>query len=421
MVFISGKMRRLMVPLQYAGMVLWTGCAATTTSQVTSGTIPPAAGVRPGIEVLTGGDMTALRGLRVGLITNHTGKTRTGESSIDVLHRDTRLQLVALFAPEHGIRGTVEGGVTIEAGRDSKTGLPIHSLYGNTQKPTAEMLRDVDALVFDIQDIGARYYTYPWTMALAMQAAAENGKRFVVLDRPNPIGGELVQGNINDTTSFVGLFPVPMRHGLTMGELARYLNREHNINADLVVIPVAGLERSMWFEQTGLPWTPPSPNMPSIESATHYPGLCLFEGTNLSVGRGTPTAFQVLGAPWLNARELINRLSGYKFAGVRFELITFTPVQPGDNKYAGQVVNGVRFVTTNRATYDPTRVAVAALVEIRKLHTAEFNWTATFPRLYGVRGARAKIEAGASYQELVSGWDDLLRAFVRKRQAYLLY
>jgi uncharacterized protein YbbC (DUF1343 family) len=421
MVFMNRKMRLLTVLLQYAWVALGTGCAAATTSQVTSGTVSSAAEVRPGIEVLAAGDMAALRGMRVGLITNHTGKTRAGESSIDVLHRDARVRLVSLFAPEHGLRGTVEGGVTIETGRDSKTGLPIHSLYGTTQKPTADMLREVDALVFDIQDIGARYYTYPWTMALAMQAAAENGKRFVVLDRPNPIGGELVQGNINDTTSFVGLYSVPMRHGLTMGELARYLNREHNINADLVVIPVAGLTRSMWFEQTGLPWTPPSPNMPSIESATHYPGLCLFEGTNISVGRGTPTAFQQLGAPWLNARELISRLNSYKFAGVRFEPVTFTPVQPGDNKYGGQVINGVRFITTNRATYDPTRVAVAALVEIRKLHPAEFNWTATFPRLYGVRGARAQIESGASYQELVSGWAAALQAFMAKRQPYLLY
>jgi uncharacterized protein YbbC (DUF1343 family) len=421
MLFISGKMRLLPLSLQYAVLLAAASCASVGEPPSVSGTAARRAEVRPGIEVLVAGDMAALRGLRVGLITNHTGKTRSGESSIDVLHNDARVRLVSLFAPEHGIRGAEEGGVRIEAGRDTKTGLPIHSLYGQTQKPTAEMLQDVDALVFDIQDIGARYYTYPWTMALAMQAAAEHRKRFVVLDRPNPIGGELVQGNINDTTSFVGLYPVPMRHGMTVGEIARFVNREFNINADLVVIPVAGLQRSMWFEQTGLPWTPPSPNMPSIESATHYPGLCIFEGTNISVGRGTPTAFQLLGAPWLNARELINRLNSYKFPGVRFDAVTFTAVKPGDNKYPDQVVTGVRFITTDRRTYDPTKVAVAALLEIRKLHPAEFRWGGSFPRLYGVRGARALIESGAGYDQLVAGWDAQVQAFRARRQPYLLY
>jgi uncharacterized protein YbbC (DUF1343 family) len=357
----------------------------------------------------------------VGLITNHTGKTRTGESTIDVLHKDPRVRLVSLFAPEHGIRGAVEGGVTIDASRDTKTGLPIHSLYGQTQKPTPDMLRDVDVLVFDIQDIGARFYTYPWTMTLAMQAAAENGKRFVVLDRPNPIGGDAVQGNVNDTLSFVGLYPFAMRHGMTVGEIARFVNKEFNVNADLVVIPMQGWTRSMWFEQTRMPWTPPSPNMPSIESATHYPGLVIFEGTNISVGRGTPTAFQVLGAPWLNARELITRLNTYKFAGVRYEFTTFTPVKPGDSKYPDQLVSAVRFITTNRQTYDPTKVAVAALVEIRKLHPNEFKWTGTFQRLYGLRGARDVIESGATYEQLVAGWNAQLAAFRARRQPYLLY
>ena len=365
--------------------------------------------------------MATLAGKRVGLITNHTGRTRTGESIIDVLHRDPRVKLTALFAPEHGIRGAVEGGVTVDADRDSKTGLVIHSLYGASRKPAPEMLRDVDVLVFDIQEIGARFYTYQWTMALALQAAGENGKRFVVLDRPNPIGGEHVQGNVNDTTSFVGLFEVPMRHGMTNGELARYLNKEFNYNADLVVIPVDGWKRSMWYDHTGLPWVAPSPNMPSIESATHYAGFCIFEGTNLSVGRGTPIAFQVVGAPWLNAQELITRLGRYKFPGVRFETTSFTPNKPGDNKFDGQLVTAVRFVTTDRRTYDPTRVAVAVLLEARALHPQQFGWTATFPRLYGRRGARVEIEHGATFEQLVSGWDGQLAAFLEKRNRYLLY
>lgn len=421
MLFIVRKMTVPTRALQYTALAALIGCAPPPGTAGSSGTVAVRTEVRPGIEVLSAGDMAVLRGQRVGLITNHTGKTRSGESTIDVLHRDSRIRLVSLFAPEHGIRGSVEGGVTIDTERDSKTGLPIHSLYGTTQKPTPEMLRDVDALVFDIQDIGARFYTYPWTMTLAMQAAAENGKRFVVLDRPNPIGGELVQGNVNDTTSFVGLYPVAARHGMTVGEIARFVNREFNINADLVVIPVEGLTRSMWFEETGLPWTPPSPNMPSIESATHYPGLVIFEGTNISVGRGTPTAFQVLGAPWLNARALINRLNSYKFSGVRFEAITFTPVKPGDNKFGDRLLQGVRFITTNRRTYDPTKLAVATLLEIRALHPNEFKWSGTFPRLYGRRGARAGIEAGATYEQLVSDWDEQLRAFKVRREPYLIY
>jgi uncharacterized protein YbbC (DUF1343 family) len=421
MFFIVSKMRDVPQSLQYAALLVFAGCTGVRSEATPGGTSAAQREVRPGIEVLVSGDMAALRGKRVGLITNHTGKTRSGQSTIDALHGDSRVRLVSLFAPEHGIRGAVEGGVTIDASRDTKTGLPIHSLYGQTQKPTPQMLQEIDVLVFDIQDIGARFYTYPWTMTLAMQAAAENGKQFVVLDRPNPVGGEHVQGNVNDTLSFVGLYPFPMRHGMTVGEIARYVNREFNINADLVVVPVEGLTRSMWYERTGIPWTPPSPNMPSIESATHYPGLVIFEGTNISVGRGTPTAFQVLGAPWLSARELINRLSAYKFPGVRYEFTTFTPVRPGDTKYADQLVTAVRFITTNRETYDPTKVAVAALLEIRKLHPNEFKWTGTFQRLYGRRGARDVIEGGASYQELIADWDRQLAEFKTKRAQYLLY
>ena len=422
MLFIGSKMTLLHRTLQYASLTFFAGCAAATPdTSVPRSTAAPRAEVRPGIEVLASGDMASLRGMRVGLITNHTGKTRSGESSIDVLHRDSRIRLVALFAPEHGLRGSVEGGITIATERDSKTGLPIHSLYGKTNKPTAEMLKDLDAIVFDIQDIGSRYYTYPWTMTLAMQAAAEHGKRIVVLDRPNPVDGTHVQGNVNDTLSFVGLWPFPMRHGMTVGEIARYVNREHNINADLVVIPMDGWTRNMYYEQTGMPWTPPSPNMPSIESAIHYAGLCIFEGTNLSTGRGTPIAFQIIGAPWLDARALVTRLNTYKFPGVRFEATTLTPVKPGDNKYADQVINAVRFIVTDRSTYDPTKAGVAALVEVRKQHPDHFKWTGTFQRLYGLRGARDVIEAGATYEQLIAPWAQQIASFRVRREPYLLY
>lgn len=378
--------------------------------------------VRPGVEVLLDGDAAALRGKRVGLITNHTGRLRDGRSIIDALAADGRFELVALFAPEHGIRGTAEGGVTIHTERDRKTGLPIHSLYGRTNRPTKEMLAGLDVLVFDIQDIGARYYTYPWTMALALKAAAEHGKRFVVLDRPNPIGGTLVQGNINDTLTFVGLYPVPMRHGMTVGELAKWINAEYEIGADLVVIPVANWKRDQYYDETGLPWIKPSPNMPDIESATHYPGLCLFEAVNVSVGRGTPAAFHLLGAPWLDSAALLERMNAYGFAGIRFELAEWTPVKPGDQRYDGQLNRGLRFIVTDRATYDPTRVAVAAMIEIHRLHPDQFKWVGNgITRLVGDARFRRQIDAGASLDEVTRGWAAQAAAFTARRRAYLLY
>ncbi len=409
--------------LQYAAALLswvFAACAATGTSTATM-TAQTLAAVRPGIDVLLSGDMASLRGMRVGLITNHTGKTLDGRSTIDALYADKRLQLVALFAPEHGIRGAVEGGVDIAADRDSKTGLPIHSLYGKTNTPTAEMLADIDALVFDIQDVGARYYTYPWTMALAMRAAAAHHKRFVVLDRPNPIGGTLVQGNINDTLTFVGLYPVPMRHGMTVGELATMIKNNFHVDVDLVVIKAAGWRRDLWYEQTQIPWIAPSPNMPSIESATHYPGQCLFEGSNLSNARGTPAAFQQFGAPWLDNAELIRRLQSYNFPGVRFEAVTFTPRKPGDNKYDGQLVKGVKLITTDRSTYDPTRLAIAILVEVKKLHPGQFEWRGSLTRLVGNGRVKAQIDAGASLAEITKDWGARLALFEAARKPYLLY
>ena len=377
--------------------------------------------VRPGVEVLLAGDMASLKGMRVGLITNHTGVLRDGRSEIDALFADKRIKLVALFGPEHGLRGTAEAGADVSNDRDAKTGLPIYSLYGETNRPTKAMLENLDALVFDIQDIGTRYYTYPWTMALAMKAAAENGKRFVVLDRPNPIGGEEVQGNVNDTLTFVGLYPVPMRHGMTVGELATMINKRFNINADLVVIKAEGWKRKQYADQTGLPWIKPSPNMPSLESAIHYPGICLFEAVNVSVGRGTPTAFQILGAPWLDNVKLIEKLNGYHFQGVRFEPTEFTPVNPGDQRYGGEHLKGIRFVVTDREKYDPTVVAIAALVELRALHPDQVKISRGFDRLVGNSRVRAQVERGASVKDITKDWEDQAEAFEKLRKPYLLY
>lgn len=411
--------------LQYAASLMifasLHACAAAPPRAAAPSTLTAPDSVRPGIDVLLAGDLAALRDRRVGLITNHTGKTRNGTSTIDALHADPRVNLVALFAPEHGIRGAMEAGVPIETERDSKTGLPIYSLYGQTQTPTAEMLANLDVLVFDIQDIGTRYYTYPWTMALALKAAAQHGKRFVVLDRPNPIGGDIVQGNVNDTLTFVGLYKVPMRHGMTVGELAQMVNAEDKLRADLVVIPADGWRRSVWYDYTGLPWIAPSPNMQTLEAATHYPGTCLFEGTNLSVGRGTPIAFEQIGAPWLDNQSLIRRLDAYQFQGVRFQAVEFTPAKPGDGKYDGQVVRGVRFVVTDRDLYDPTHVAIAVLVEIRKLHKEQFEWAASFDRLVGNSRVKRQVESSATQAAIIAGWEALADRFEIARARYLIY
>ena len=378
---------------------------------------------RPGVEVLLADSIHLVESRRAGLVTNHTGIDREGVSTIDLLHRDTRLELVALYSPEHGIRGQAEAGELVDSGVDPRTGLRIHSLYGATRKPTPEMLEGVEVLLFDIQDIGARYYTYVYTMALAMEAAGEAGIPLVVLDRPNPIGGVEVQGNVLDPAfaSFVGMYPIPMRHGMTPGELARLFQGEFGVSVELGVAPLSGWSRSDGFGDTGLPWVAPSPNMPSVESARHYPGTCLFEGTNLSVGRGTPVAFQQIGAPWLDGEALATNLNGYGIAGVRFEAVRFVPESPGDGKHGGVEVGGVRLVATD-AGYDPTEAAVAAIIEAVALSGDRWEWReAAFDRLAGTDRLRLAVEAGASLEEIRAAWQPDLNGFLRVRERYLLY
>ena len=378
--------------------------------------------VRPGIEVLLEDSLHLVAGKRVGLITNQTGVDSSGRSSIDRLFEHADVELVALFTPEHGIRGTAEAGELVNDEVDSKTGLPIYSLYGTVRKPTPEMLEGIDVILADYQDIGARYWTYVSTMTLAMEAAAEEGIPVVVLDRPNPIGGA-TQGNVLDPAfaTFVGRHPVPMRHGMTPGELARYSNGELGIEVELHVAPAEGWRRDMSFAETGLPWVQPSPNMPSIESATHYPGTCLFEGTNLSVGRGTDIAFQHVGAPWLDGEALARTMNGYGLAGVRFDAMRFTPRSPGDGKFDGVEVSGVRLIATS-ADYDPTEAAVALLVETRRMSGDEWRWLAShFDRLAGTDRLREAIEAGAGSDEIREGWDEALAEFIRVRAPYLIY
>jgi uncharacterized protein YbbC (DUF1343 family) len=408
---------RSVLLLLLAGASAWgAACAAGESAQGTA--------VRPGIDVLLVDSLHLVEGRRLGLVTNHTGIDAEGRSSIDRLYDHPAVELVALYAPEHGIRGTEEAGVLLDHEVDSRTGLPIHSLYGQTRKPTGSMLEGVDVLLFDIQDIGTRYYTYIYTMGLAMEAAGEQGIPFVVLDRPNPIGGEGVQGNVLDPAfaSFVGLYPLPMRHGMTPGELARLYRDALGIEAELRVAPADGWRRGQLFPETGLPWLPPSPNMPDLESALHYPGTCLFEGTNLSVGRGTDRAFQQIGAPWLDGEELARRMTERGLPGVAFEAVRFTPENAGDGKYDGEEVSGVRLRVTDAARYDPAVTGVALVVESRRLAGERWSWRADhFDRLAGTDALRLGVEAGLDVEELTAEWDAELAGFRELREAALIY
>ena len=380
-----------------------------------------AALVRPGVEVLAERVPEALRGRRIGLITNHTGRDRSGRSTIDILAAHPEIRLVALFGPEHGLRGTAEAGVKVESGRDARTGLPVHSLYGATQQPTPEMLAGVDALVFDIQDIGARPYTYVYTMALAMRAAAERGMPFVVLDRPNPIGGAIVEGNVLDTAfaSFVGMFPIPMRHGLTAGELARLFDERFGIDAQLTVVPVEGWRRARWYDETAIPWTPPSPNIPRLETAIHYPGTVLVEGTNLSEGRGTDRPFEQVGAPWLDAEAIAAALNALALPGVRAAATTFTP-RAGTRKYADTTLRAVRLEITDRDAYRPVETAVRLLEAVRRTHPDRLELTRFLDRLAGTDALRRALEEG-TVDALLARWRADADRFREERRGALLY
>lgn len=411
-------------PLRWGALALFpTVLAVPASCQAPAESGGGAAAVRPGIEVLLSDSLDLVRGRRVGLITNHTGRDRVGVPTIDLLADHPEVELVALYSPEHGIRGSAEAGVRVSDSVDGRTGLPIHSLYGATRAPNDEMLEGIEVLLFDIQDVGARYYTYLSTMALAMEAAGDRGIPFVVLDRPNPIGGDPVQGNVLDPeySTFVGLYPIPMRHGLTAGEFARMAVGEFGVRVQLSVAVADGWRRTMPFADTGIPWIAPSPNMPSVESALHYPGTCLFEGTPISVGRGTERAFQQVGAPWLDADRLVARLQALDVPGVRFVTVRFTPESPGDGKFAGMEVHGVRLEADGPA-YDPTLAALALLVETRAMSGDRWSWRAShFDRLAGTDALRNALDAGVSYRGLATGWGDGLEEYVARRAAYLLY
>lgn len=383
--------------------------------------------VRYGLDRLLCEGLPLLQGKRIGLITNHTGVDQRLRSNIDLLYHHPDFQLAALYGPEHGVRGSAAAGEHVVSYTDPRTGLPVYSLYGETQRPSAEVLEGVDALIFDIADCGSRYYTYPNTMAYCMQAAAEKGIPFVVLDRPNPANGLRVEGNILQPgfESLVGLYPIPMRHGLTIGELAKLFNEEYGIGCDLHVVPMEGWTREMWWDQTGNPWVMPSPNAPTAEFAVVYPGTCLFEGTNLSEGRGTTKPLQIIGAPWIEAQDLADELNALGLAGVLFRSTYFTPTF---SKHQGQLCAGVEVHVTDRETFDPIRTALEMIAAVRRLVPEQFAWREpdhrgkrSFDLLSGTDQLRHDLDRGKSPTEIISSWQDELNAFKEVRKKYLLY
>ncbi len=371
-----------------------------------------------GIDVLERDGFKQLQGRRVGLITNQTGVNRRGESTVRLLSAAKGVELRALFSPEHGIEGKLDVANIADAS-DAATGLKVFSLYGKTRRPTAESLAGIDTLVFDIQDIGTRFYTYVSTMGEAMIAAAEHKVRFVVLDRPNPIGGALVAGPVLDAgrESFTAFHRLPVRHGMTVGELARMINAERRLGVDLEVIRVDGWRRSDLFDATGLLWVNPSPNMRNLNQALLYPGIGLLETTNLSVGRGTDTPFELVGAPWLDGLQLAGKLNAAGIAGVRFVPVRFTPTS---SKFVGQACGGVNILITDRARFDPLRTGLEIARQLRTLHPKEWDAPA-YDRLLANRRVLDAVLEAKPVAEIEALWQPDLDEFLRRRAQFLLY
>ncbi|MCZ6878300.1 MAG: DUF1343 domain-containing protein [Acidobacteria bacterium] len=356
-----------------------------------------------------------IQGKRVGLITNPTGVNSELESTMDLLARHSDVQLVALFAPEHGILGQAQA----EEGVSSYGN--VYSLYGETRAPTAEMLKDVEVLLYDMQDVGVRFYTYISTMFLSMQAAAEKGIPFIVLDRPNPIDGSRVEGPVLQPgyESFVGIYALPIRYGMTAGELAQMLNQQTDLQCDLKVVPLGGWQREQWYDQTGLEWISPSPNMPTVTTAAVYPGLCLIEGTNLSEARGTTHPFELVGAPWLNSRELAESLNRLQLPGVRFREQAFTPTF---SKYRDEQTQGIQIHVLDRDLFHPLPTVLHLLKEVRRLHPQQLMFDeAFFDRLVGNSWVRIALTQGTPVEDIVDQWQPALQEFKQTRAKYLLY
>lgn len=380
-----------------------------------------------GVDVLLNERLDELDGKSVGLITNPTGVDQELNSIVDMLYEDDGIDLVALYGPEHGVRGGAQAGEDVDYYIDERTGLPVYSLYGDTRKPTPEMLEGVDVLLFDIQDVGARFYTYIYTMAYAMEAAEENDIEMIVLDRPNPISGGNVEGPVLDEeyASFVGMYAIPQQHGMTVGELAELFNDEFDIGADLDVIEMNGWERTMHYDDTTLPWVMPSPNMPTLDTAIVYPGAALFEGTNISEGRGTAKPFELIGAPFITGEDLADELSEMGLEGVEFRAAYFTPQF---SKHEGELSGGIEIYVTDRSSYDSVKTGLTIVKTIHDMYPDDFEFReeddagiSFFDQLIGNGWVRDMIEEGDSVDDIVAEWQSDLDDFKELRRDYLIY
>ncbi|AEP85081.1 exo-beta-N-acetylmuramidase NamZ family protein [Bacillus spizizenii] len=378
--------------------------------------------VQTGIDTLFPDYKKQLKGKRIGLITNPTGVNASLKSSVDILYENPDIKLTALFGPEHGVRGDAQAGDEVGSYIDEKTGIPVYSLYGKTKKPTPEMLKNVDVLMFDIQDVGTRYYTYIYTMAYAMEAAKENGIPFMVLDRPNPQGGSHIEGPVLEPeyASFVGLYPIPLKHGMTIGELALLFNKEFDIDADLKVVKMKHWKRKMDFNDTRLPFVLPSPNMPTVESTFVYPATGLIEGTNLSEGRGTTKPFELIGAPFIKSTELEETLNSLNLPGVTFRAASFTPTF---SKHQGTLCHGVQLYVTDREKFEAVKTGLSLIKTIHDLYPEHFEFlsTGSFDKLAGNGWIRTKIENGASIEDIIDSYEKPLQQFSKTRKKYLIY
>jgi uncharacterized protein YbbC (DUF1343 family) len=387
--------------------------------------------------VLTGLDLVdklwpkELRGARVGLVAHPASINHRIQHATGIFRSSKKFRLTAFFGPQHGILGqTQDNMVEWEGFRDPSSGLPVYSLYGNTRKPRPEMLTDIDALVIDLQDVGSRYYTFIWTLELCMQACHEAGRAMIVLDRPNPIGGHLTEGPVlnPEFASFVGLRPLPVRHGMTVGEIAAYLRDAFYSDLDCRVITMQKWKRKMWFDQTGLPWVMPSPNMPTLDAALVYPGMCLLEGTNISEGRGTTRPFEIFGAPFIHSETLVNVLKEFKLPGIVFRPLSF---EPTFQKHAGTLCHGAHIHVTNRETFKPFKTGVAVLKAIHNTYPRDFAWKQPpyeyeeiklpIDILAGGDRLRKEIEAWKDLDEMEKWWKEEARGFEKIRKKYLMY
>jgi uncharacterized protein YbbC (DUF1343 family) len=387
--------------------------------------------IKLGLETLLEDPAPYLRNERVGLICNQASVDHGFRHAADLLHEHREVKLRALFGPQHGIRGDVQDNmIETDHAVDQKTGLPIHSLYSETREPTEAMLKDLDILVFDMQDVGCRIYTFAYTMANSMVAAKRFGKKVIVCDRPNPINGKDVAGNVlvPEQASFVGLFPIPTRHGMTLGELARLFNEQFGIGCELSVIKMVGWERDCWYDETDGPWVMPSPNIPTLDSATVFPGTVHFEGTQISEGRGTTRPFELVGAPYIDPEQYAERLNDLTLAGVYFRSCIFRPTF---QKHGGVSCGGVQVHVTDRNTFEPVSTGVAMVKVAYELYPHDFLWKEPpyeyvydrnpFDVIAGTCRIREAIESGGSFDELLSWWSSGLKEFKRVRESSLLY